>query len=710
MKKTISICLFVSILFASLVIINSYQTKDKIRLQDIEMTPTAFNFYIQNADKSIAEEVAFLSKLAIDEQVSIFRTDEEDGIIIKSVVFNQESFPFEQFNLAKTNLFEKKDTIYASFDKEGEKITGKIPTFVSQNKIVLQTLEKYFSDSSKSFNGIYSVVSTSEIQKQKIIDKLSAFFNLNEDILLTPQVHGATGFVNRNLMMYVVILGINFLILTLVILYSPLTKMKDIGVMKLNGLSNGSIFFELIRFNLAVIISSCVVLNLGILSFFQYHPQNFFVHLFLAQLIVLLLYVLINSFVYVTIRKITVSKMLKNFLDFKLGVIACFAIKGCITLLITLLLVILSISFDDLVEQYRINSEWEKKGNVLTLETYNITGEDFTNFLLDNNKLEERMASVLPEFEREVNAMFISSEVIEPQNIYSKEKTKNLFKLQESYQVMRVNTNFLNTLPIDYTQSNQERIREFLLPKAYQADEKKMKYFCQLFLFYDLSSENQKNTIVEQIPVHIDYYENKNLSVFSYDLEWGTTFVNPIFVLSNAHNLTLFEQKIMASTGVGNPLKIENTVRNRQKIQAILEKKQLTDLEMKFSTLNSILGNDLASVKLGIRFISAILITIFILNIVSTVFLLACIIQSKKKQLSVYKFLGIKFFDRYKSEIFVFISFYCVQLLVVTIGGRSLLILPFALLLIFVDILLTMIITLNREKKSLASSLKGEYA
>ncbi|MDR0614831.1 MAG: hypothetical protein LBF82_02600 [Lactobacillales bacterium] len=118
-------------------------------------------------------------------------------------------------------------------------------------------MENYYLDSSKSLNGVYSVVSTQTINKEKIIKKFSSFFSVSKKELLTTSGQGIIALINRYVMIFVLIIILSFLVLITVTVYAPFVEIKSIGVKKLNGISDSAVFWEFIKKNVILLIGSC---------------------------------------------------------------------------------------------------------------------------------------------------------------------------------------------------------------------------------------------------------------------------------------------------------------------------------------------------------------------------------------------------------------------------------------------------------------------
>ncbi|MDR1522105.1 MAG: hypothetical protein LBS28_04560 [Streptococcaceae bacterium] len=712
MRKIVSLCLLFFVFCSALLIINVYQIKDEIRLRSIEMIPnSSFHFYIkQSSQRTISEELTFLAELSKEEKISIFKTDylnDKDETIVKSVVFDRESFPFQQFSLQNKNLFKNNKNTYASFDMKSKHQVGKLLTFVKKNKIFLQSLENYYLDSSKSLNGIYSVVSTKNLNKERIVNKLSAFFQVDRKELLTNPTSGTLGLINRYTMLFALIIILSFLVLIIVTVYAPLMEIKSIGVKKLNGISDFTIFGDFIKKNVTLLIGTCFLTNAGIILYFNYLPEGFLRTLFLAQILIFMIFFMANSFTYLIIKKVTISQMLKQFLDFKYGNISCFVVKFLLALLSTLLLFQISTLFDDLFKQYQLNKAWQNNGKLLTVEFVHLSEEDNQNFLLNNFEYEKKFTRFFENLEKETKAMYIHSRVIDPDKnlvVEGNNQKKNIFNSEEKYEVMTINNHFLKTLPIKY-QSAKDDIREFFIPNSFQKNEVKMKYLCQHLLFSSLNSQEREGKVIEELPVRLIYYNDNHFSIFSYNSENKNFLKKPIFMLFNANNMTFNEQTSCNTTGENCPIKITNSKKNREKIKKLMKK---NNINVKFSTVNSIIGSYITSYKMTIFLFSVILLFVFLLDIFALIFLLICIIQSKKKKLSVERLLGVKILNRYKIEFSLIFGFYSIQILTICLFCKSMFVMPMALIIILFEAIIIFLTIIRKEKKNLVSLLKGE--
>lgn len=143
LKTSIKVIFVLLLVVPTLTLMNLFQTNERDRLQAIEQTEFSENFYLTDANQTIEEVLNKFVELSETNSVNIFRADRFDGAIVKSVMYNEQSFPTENFRIPQEVLFENTSDEYASF-AEDKNYT--IQVFSSRNKIILQTLENYDSD------------------------------------------------------------------------------------------------------------------------------------------------------------------------------------------------------------------------------------------------------------------------------------------------------------------------------------------------------------------------------------------------------------------------------------------------------------------------------------------------------------------------------------------------------------------------------------
>ncbi|AZZ60697.1 hypothetical protein DSM07_04855 [Oenococcus sp. UCMA 16435] len=392
-------------------------------------------------------------------------------------------------------MFKHSQNTYASSKTLSGNQIGSIPVFWKQNKVLLQTMDHYYRHGDKTINGTYTISSTKQLNKKVIVNQLSRFFSVSPKNLLTSKYNSITGFINIYLMLFALIIVMFFLVLAIVIVYAPLAQVKEIGIKKLNGISNSLIFWDFIKTNTYLIVITSFIIDSGVCFYFNYRPAGFILILVLFQLAILALFLALNSFAYLIIKRVTISKMLKNFLNFKLGNVLCLIMKAFMTLLVTGLIILLSDNIQALIKQNQLNNNWQKYGNVLTLNQFRESNQESQDYLLGGHKTADKIFSLFTRLEKSTKAMYINGEVINPiKNLITQKGYSSIYKSKQTFQVMTVNENYLK-----YTHNkklilarNKNNVRQFLVPSSYKKQSKKIKYLCQNLIFNDLTTKEQK--------------------------------------------------------------------------------------------------------------------------------------------------------------------------------------------------------------------------
>ena len=244
MKKIISIFTVVATILVSLFVYNIFQTKDYQRLQNLgNASGFTQNFYLVQTDKTVEEHLSFLEELSKKYQVSIIRTDYDNDTIVKSIQIYADSFP--DYFIPSEKKLKLKDGFYANYKSGEEKQIKKIPAFSLQNKLIVQSMEDYYSDSSHSILGNYVAISNSSIDTQGLIEDISNFYKVDKESLLRETAFSSVNLFNRFLILYSVLLALSFLIIGVIVISLGVADIHTFGIMKLNGLSNGTIFLTI---------------------------------------------------------------------------------------------------------------------------------------------------------------------------------------------------------------------------------------------------------------------------------------------------------------------------------------------------------------------------------------------------------------------------------------------------------------------------------
>ncbi|RXT20820.1 hypothetical protein BVJ53_09510 [Lacticaseibacillus chiayiensis] len=705
MKKVVSVFLSLMVFLAALFVINIFQTKDQIRVENIESTPASFKIYLSNTDKSAQATLNFFERVAKTQYASIIRTDFPNQTVLKSAVVDRSSFPYTNFfqDPKRINLFEKLNTTYTQTASSKEQ--PHIPVFGKSINIQLQSMAAYFRNGDKSANGIYTIIPAADSSKNAIIKEFVAFFNVSESELLTPKTQSEKEYVNRDLLIYAAAFSVLALLSLLGVLALALSRIKPIGVWKIAGLSTRDILLQLYRLPIITTVASSVLVLMACYFYFDYFPKGFWTLLGASQIAVLLIFVLAILIVLVLIRSIKVVQFLKNAISFKLGTALLAVLKAVMIILTTVLLIGSLANIKDIVAATKRYNQIAEVGKKLTINSLGFEGEALKNFELNNGKNEARLGAVFSQLDTQLGADFISGGTVYPRRNLTRYPAASTFKLQDAYQVVRVNQNALRSLNLS---AKKHLSNQFLVPISRKND-RHIKLLSQLLAYDRLSETEQKKTTPDQLKVAIQYYmpTTKKAKYFSSDGKWHATS-NPIFEVINPQKLDYKSQNQLLTADVSNPLRITNTKQNRQKLKAMTNAQKLGGIELRFATIGAILNNETDSSRLGLQISAGLLIITFLISLIVSAFASFLYFETHKFKLSVLRVLGIKLVDRYQQIIGFLLLMYVTQIIVAFMLQKSALAIVVGLLLAACDLLVSFAMLYHEENKNIVQVLKGE--
>ncbi|MDU2354236.1 MAG: DUF1430 domain-containing protein, partial [Anaerococcus sp.] len=201
------------------------------------------------------------------------------------------------------------------------------------------------------------------------------------------------------------------------------------------------------------------------------------------------------------------------------------------------------------------------------------------------------------------------------------------------------------------------------------------------------------------------YYYDKDIEAITYD-EDKPLVKNPIISLVDDMNMNSSEMQALSNTGINNPIKIENTKKNREIIDKIY-KKYNGEYYMKFSPISSIFKDRLEEYKSFIIKVSIALISLIILSIFVSFFIIQGYFLTENRYLNVTKILGHRLIDRLRI-LFILIGILdLAALIVLSILTKNRLILAIFSIFILIDILLIITFIKVKDNKNLVAKLKG---
>ena len=699
MKKISHLCMFLLLLCTTFFVLNVNVTREIVRIQEMGKTTYSFDLYLKDVTKPTETILQFFEEVANQDKVSIIKVDNGDEAV-KAGVFNKETFPYQEFGLTSLDFSKNEKGVYSNQDLPNN--LGTIPTFLKVKLIRLQTFQSYIEDKSHTVNGRYMITSSKEIDRDTILQKWSDFFQIDKTILLEPTYRSQVGVLNQELLLSIIIFILAILLVILMTVYQPMMEMKRVGVQKLFGFQDRAVLADVVKGNLYLLLGGALVINLGVFFLLDYKPKDLFPMLWLSHFLLLQLYLFISWLTYLLIQKMTISSLLKGFSSFKFGLIFNYVMKIGTTILLTALLIGVGRSLEQENKELAYQQQWVSQGNYLTLETFKLNDNLWQEELAGSGKSTDYFYRFYQDLVEKTQAGYVQSSSLPVKNFVQSEQIQQ-YQLTDTVDVYYANRNFLKSKGFKLPDTGIKKV--ILMPASTKGEEDKNQLLGKLIAFHSMKYEEQQKRTIEEMDVEIAYYEG-DWSFFPYSDKRKKNLSNPIISLVNDSDMMWDEKASLSTTGLNNPIKIENTVQHQKEITELVEK--LSDGNyLKFSSIQAIQQEKVDSYRDAVRNFNLLFALFGLLSMMISYFLLVTTFLLKRRDIITKKFMGWKLVDRYRPLLVLLLLGYSLPLLVLIFFAHALL--PLLLFAGFtcLDILFVLALASKMEKRSLVELLKG---
>ena len=701
MKKISNFCMLLLLLCTTFFVFNINYTREVVRIQEMGKTVDSLDLYLKDINEPAASVLRFFEDVSKEYKVSIIKTDSGDEVI-KSGVFDKDTFPYQEFGISSLDFTTDGEGVYSN--KEISNKLGTIPTFLKAKPIQLMTFQIYIKDTSRSLNGRYTITSTQEMDKDRIVQKWSDFFKIDQATLLEPTYKSAVEVINRDLLLSAIVFVLAILLLVLVTVYQPMMEMKRVGVQKLLGFQSRAILAGFVKTNFYLLLGGSLIIDLGLFLVLDYRPKLLFPSLLLSQFLLLQLYLFISWLTYLMIQKMTVSSMLKGFSSVKLGLIFNYVMKIGTTILLTALLIGVGRSLEQENKELAYQQQWVSQGNYLTLETFKLNDNLWQEELAGSGKSTDYFYQFYQDLLAKTQVNYVRSTSLPIKPVIKAEQVQH-YQLPDKVDVYYANSNFLKSKGFKLPDTGTKKV--ILLPASDKGQEGKNQFLGKSIAYLSLRYEDQQKQTIEDMDVEIAYYEG-DWSFFPYNNERKENLHNPIISLVNDQDMMWEEKTHLSTTGLNNPMKVENTEQNQKVITELVEK--LSDGNyLKFSSIQAIQQEKVDSYRDAVRNLNILFALFGLLSMMISYFLLVTTFLLKRTDIITKKFMGWKLIDRYRSLLGLLLAVYSLPFVALLFFTQAL----FPLLLFAgftgLDILFVLFLGSKMEKRNVVQLLKGDH-
>lgn len=546
------------------------------------------------------------------------------------------------------------------------------------------------------------ITSSKEIDRDTILQKWSDFFQIDKTILLEPTYRSQVGVLNQELLLSIIIFILAILLVILMTVYQPMMEMKRVGVQKLLGFQSRAILAGFVKTNFYLLLGGSLIIDLGLFLVLDYRPKLLFPSLLLSQILLLQLYLFISWLTYLMIQKMTVSSMLKGFSSVKLGLIFNYVMKIGTTILLTALLIGVGRSLEQENKELAYQQQWVSQGNYLTLETFKLNDNLWQEELAGSGKSTDYFYQFYQDLLAKTQVNYVRSTSLPIKPVIKAEQVQH-YQLPDKVDVYYANRQFLESKGFKLPDTGTKKV--ILLPISDKGQEGKNQFLGKSIAYLSMRYEDQQKKTIEDMDVEIAYYEG-DWSFFPYNNERKENLHNPIISLVNDQDMMWEEKTHLSTTGLNNPMKIENTEQNQKVITELVD--NLSDGSyLKFSSIQAIQEGMVDTYRDSVRNFNVLFALFALLSMIVSYFLLVTTFLLKRRDIITKKFMGWKLVDRYRPLLVLLLLGYSLPLLVLIFFAHALL--PLLLFAGFtcLDILFVLGLASRMEKRSLVELLKG---
>ncbi|MDR2464741.1 MAG: hypothetical protein LBD38_00495 [Streptococcaceae bacterium] len=694
MKKALSTLLCILTLLLSTAFIFYELNHENDMLSNLGDSKESTAFFVKEASIDPEEEQIGLKKIADNLDATILRTDtvqEGDRLTIYKSGIYKGNFYKEITPLLSKGKIPKNDTeILATFDTKKAKQVGNIRDLFHDQRLVVQSLADFYQNNKGTVIGNYTLDVSVE-KKEEALQQLASLFHTDvQDLLQSSYGKGVSeGTIFLLSIIIAIIVAMTFIVTSI---FYPISKLKEIGVMKLIGFSNMKIWQKLNGklfipqwFVFLFIIVGCV------LSIPDYSMSVFIKQLGIQVGITFLSFI-ISLVPLITVKRLKISNLLKKSFDFKYSLYGSYVMKFLVFMGLIFALPFISVHIQDLNTTLQAKQLYENEAKYDTLSHFIYQGDEFADSLQRGKKLENKIVDLYENLADEIGMQ------------YNSIATLNIPFIPKNSLYVQGDINFVKSLNLAPTHEVEKAFHTkgtvYLLPESLKGNTQQVKDL------HEELTESEGNTSATDF-----FYKESKEKFFSRDmtvvLEGKMTYENPIIRCLKPSDIE--RSSFIMNSANANPLRVLATKENEEKIKKQVIQSGLEKNEVRFqSILYTGYAKEMEIMKSSIIVLIFIILLTLGVSVISSYYIVLILLVSKQKEMVVSKLLGYDLFQRYKNEIFYFTSLYVFGLIETIVLSKSLLTTLIYFVIVGLDLSVIFLLFRNAERKSTNGLLKGE--
>ncbi len=682
MKKVLKLNAIIVILFSVILMFFNYKNSDSLYWMNWGKSKHSQNIYLRNTGYSGSDLYTMLTGLAEASNVNLIKTDylviNDEETIIKSIYIGDEKDDLFLNSSLKSGQWIKRSDNHenqyiSTRETEDTLCKGQLFDFLGDDKVEIWTLTRFMSERG-SLDGDYIVSSDNPNSIVKFINEFSKQSGISVESLVQQKTFVV---IEKSPIETISIIGImiSLAIFGLLGVFYAIQSSKKIGIMKLNGHSNLSIWENLISSTFFTIIIFTLILDIGIVFLVKNNTVNFMFHIFKIELLILILLLVTSIFIYWIIKRNKISNLIKNMKSVKHIVSLTHVIKSIVFFILVAFSLIIGSGLEEANDELDKMKSWESVSDLGVLMNLEV-GEDAASIRQGDSTLANDFANYY-QFLEQGGALYTNVMTFDPHvqfrtkydemtNRYSYVDYFDQQIVPQNYTVttFQINENYLKRFPLYDVNGNKIEIsnrkeRLILIPESKQDEQKQLEEIYKSSYIDSIKSSERKqgieNNMIPDVQIKSIIYKEASDGYFTFSTAFEkTNYVvhSPIFEVLNNDNMAFFEKSNIYVQGLNFPLKIDfkglSSKQYNQDILQTLEKYHLDDNKLKYMSIGEVFSTQINTLKNACKQFTIALIIVFLVMIVITMHLTRLLIEANKQRYCVEKLYGYSFIERYK--------------------------------------------------------------
>lgn len=672
MRKNVCLCVtgVACVLFVSVALFSLWVFRDSLRVSSLGQTEYSERLQVNGTTASADTVAGALEALSDAYGVSIMKvvtTLDEEGSpeTVYTGAFSWDTFPVDQLCLLSGSVPSDQTGYLASWDTGDPAQSGLMYSFASSSHVSVRPLGADGTGLSGA-DGIYLVTSSRAFDSDAVNRALSQLFGLSVEDLLsvrTTQV-SAPSAVSYAAVGIAVLSGCAYL---LFVVTAPVSDAKRIGVCKMLGWSGGAVWASVA---VPVVVSQAgmaALVDLLLLLLASPVGLDFVAVLVGAQALVVLLTQAMGAAALLVIRRIPVVSMLENGVSLRVPLVASVSLKLLVAAGIVAVMVGMSGTFDDVVEQCRSVALWNREGgSYYVFASSALTDEQLSSASSGDTRYDDKFASLWGLLNDAYDGRYVSASTSVPlegsqvgyRNLTtgtsgSTDPAAAARGTSREWTEMDVNVNYLDEIgltdeggsPLRLDETESRRI--LLLPSTMPEEDRETVLSRVAYLLDTLHQAEAirwgeaGKTWDESFDVLV-YLGGTQLFSFSRDVGASTGYLveDPYFLVLTEANVTNMEKSSLALTGTGARMLLPIDEREASDLQSWLAANGFADDRIELAPLSDAFSDQTALMLSSMGLVAEILALVLAFDAGTSWLLSSLLVLARGRRYAVERLLG----------------------------------------------------------------------